>query len=283
MATTNETAADKSLVLIERRGGAAWLRLNRSQAANALSRALVAELQAALDRLATETRLATEARLATDAAGAPLTAVVLASADGRTFCAGADLKERLAMSMGETREFLDALGALVQAIADFPRPVIAALSGAAMGGGLEIALACDFRIAGDSASMGLSEVRLGILPGAGGTQRLARACGIAVAKDLILTGRRIGAVEALRLGVVSQVAPAAELEKAVEALCSELASAAPLALAAAKQAIDHGYDRPMAEALKIERACYEAVLATEDRNEGLRAFAEKRPPRFQAK
>ena len=268
---TSETAANKSLVLIEHRGRAAWLRLNRGEAANALSRTLVAELQAAI------------ARLAKDAETDQLTAVVLASADGRAFCAGADLKERLAMSLGETRDFLDALGALAQAIADFPRPVIAALSGAAMGGGLEIALACDFRIANETASMGLSEVRLGIIPGAGGTQRLARVCGIAVAKELILTGRRISAVEALRLGLVSQIVPGPELENAVEALCSELASAAPLALAAAKQAIDRGCDKPMIEALKIERACYESVLATEDRNEGLRAFAEKRPPRFQAK
>jgi methylglutaconyl-CoA hydratase len=268
---TSETAANKSLVLIEHRGRAAWLRLNRGEAANALSRTLVAELHTAI------------ARLAKDAEADQLTAVVLASADGRSFCAGADLKERLAMSLGETRDFLDALGALAQAIADFPRPVIAALSGAAMGGGLEIALACDFRIANETASMGLSEVRLGIIPGAGGTQRLARVCGIAVAKELILTGRRISAVEALRLGLVSQIVPGPELGKAVEALCSELASAAPLALAAAKQAIDRGCDKPMTEALKIERACYESVLATEDRNEGLRAFAEKRPPRFQAK
>jgi methylglutaconyl-CoA hydratase len=279
MATTSETGATKSLVLVEHHGGAAWLRLNRGEAANALSRALVAELHAAIDRLGA----GLSARLATNAAADPLTAVVLASADGRAFCAGADLKERLAMSTAETRDFLEALGALVQAIADFPRPVIAALSGAAMGGGLEIALACDCRIASENASMGLSEVRLGIIPGAGGTQRLARVCGVAVAKELILTGRRISAAEALRLGVVSQVVPAAELEKAVEALCCELASAAPLALAAAKGAIDRGYGLPMPEALKIERAFYESVLGTEDRNEGLRAFAEKRPPRFQGK
>jgi methylglutaconyl-CoA hydratase len=276
---TSETAADKSLVLVERRGSTAWLRLNRREAANALSRALVAELHAAIDRLGA--RLGSG--LGADAEVDQLTAVVLASVDGRSFCAGADLKERLAMNLDETRDFLDALGALVQAIADFPRPVIAALSGAAMGGGLEIALACDFRIAHESATMGLSEVRLGIIPGAGGTQRLARMCGIAVAKELILTGRRMTAAEALRLGVVSQVAPGAELEKAVEVLCSELASAAPLALAAAKRAIDRGYDKPIAEALKIERACYESVLATEDRDEGLRAFAEKRTPRFQGR
>jgi enoyl-CoA hydratase/carnithine racemase len=271
MTTTNEPTTSKSLVLIERRGGATWLRLNRGEAANALSRALVDELHTAIRRLAK------------DAEADHLTAVVLASADGRAFCAGADLKERLAMSMDETRDFLDALGALVQAIADFSRPVVAALSGATMGGGLEIALACDVRIASESASMGLSEVRLGIIPGAGGTQRLARVCGIAVAKELILTGRRIPAAEALRLALVSQIVPDAELGRTVESLCSELAAAAPLAVAAAKDAIDRGYDQPMPEALKIERACYESVLTTQDRNEGLRAFAEKRPPRFQGK
>jgi len=272
---TSEPAAHKSLVLVERRGRAAWLRLNRGETANALSRALVAELHAAINRLGTG--------LGADDERDQLTAVVLASADGRSFCAGADLKERLAMSLDETRDFLDALGALVQAIADFPRPVIAALSGAAMGGGLEIALGCDFRIASESASMGLSEVRLGIIPGAGGTQRLARLCGIAVAKELILTGRRISAAEALRLGLVAQVTPDGELDKSVEALCAELASAAPLALAAAKQAIDRGCDEPMTKALEIERACYESLLATHDRTEGLRAFAEKRPPHFRGK
>jgi methylglutaconyl-CoA hydratase len=256
------------LVLRERVGSVAWLTLNRPEARNALSRALVAALRAELAALAAQPEV---------------TALVLTGTGGKAFCAGADLKERLGMTLDETRAFLDDLGALVQAVEDFPAPVIAAIAGAALGGGLELALAADFRLADESASLGLSEVQLGIIPGAGGTQRLARLCGIAVAKELILTGRRIDAATAGRLGLVSRVVRAAELKPAVAALCAELGAGGPLALAQAKRAIDSGFGQPMPEALAIERRGYEAVLGSADRNEGLRAFAEKRPPRFRGK
>ena len=264
----NTNRSTLPLVLAERQGPSVWLMLNRPEAANALSRALVTALRA---------ELATLAELS------DLSAVVIAGAGDKAFCAGADLKERLGMTLDETRAFLDELGALVQAIEDFPRPVIAALSGAAFGGGLEIALACDLRLADESASMALSEVRLGIIPGAGGTQRLSRLCGIAVAKELILTGRRIDAATALKLGLVSQVVAKQDLRAAALSLCSELTAAGPLALAAAKRAVDAGFGKPIREALAVERACYERVLVSQDRNEGLRAFAEKRPPRYQGK
>jgi methylglutaconyl-CoA hydratase len=262
------TLTNQALVLVEREGRVAWLILNRPQAANALSSALVTALRSELAALA----------------GLPdLAAVVIAGTPGKAFCAGADLKERLTMTLDQTRAYLDDLGALASAIEAFPRPTIAALSGATLGGGLEIALACDLRVADESASIGLSEVRLGIIPGAGGTQRLSRLCGIGIAKELILTGRRIDAHTALRLGLVSQVVRGEALRAAVSALCSELSSAGPLALAQAKRAIDGGFGRSMPEALAIERECYEVVLSSEDRNEGLRAFAEKRPPHFQGK
>jgi enoyl-CoA hydratase/carnithine racemase len=260
--------APRYLVLVERAGPVAWVFLNRPEAANALSRAMVAALRA---------------ELATLAALPDVTAVVLAGAGGKSFCAGADLKERLGMTPDETRAFLDELGAVVQAIEDFPAPVIAAISGAALGGGMELALAADIRLADESASLGLSEVRLGIIPGAGGTQRLGRLCGIAVAKELILTGRKLDAAAALRLGLLSRVVPGPDLKSAVTALVAELCAGGPLALAQAKRAIDSGFGRPMQEALAAERACYEIVLASADRNEGLRAFAEKRPPRFKGK
>jgi enoyl-CoA hydratase/carnithine racemase len=253
------------LVVAERHGSTAWLVMQRPEAANALSRALVAQLRAQLAALE---------------ADPPLTAVVLAGIEGKAFCAGADLKERLAMTLDETRGFLDELGALVTTIADFPRPVIAAMSGAALGGGLEIALACDFRIADASARLGLAEVRLGIIPGAGGTQRLSRLCGMAAAKELILTGQRIDAERALTLGLVSRVVPVGELRTAVMALATDLSAAGPLALAQAKRAVTRGFDLPIEQALALERECYEVVLASEDRNEGLRAFSEKRPPKF---
>ncbi|HEY2731169.1 MAG TPA: enoyl-CoA hydratase-related protein [Polyangia bacterium] len=255
-------------VLSEVRDGVATITLNRPGAANALSRELVGGLGQALSR----------AR-----AHDGVRAVVLTGAGGKAFCAGADLKERRAMTLEETRSFLGALNAVVDAVAAFPRPVIAALNGAAFGGGLELALACDFRLAADTAELGLVETRLGIIPGAGGTQRLARVAGLAVAKELILTGRRIGAARARELGVVSEVVPAAALTAAAARLAAELAGAGPLAVAQAKRAIDGGFDLPMPEALAHERACYEIVLASADRDEGLSAFAEKRPPQFTGK
>jgi len=266
--TTTAKAPAAGPVHVERDGRVAWLVLNRPEAANSLSRALVAGLRAALDQ---------------SAADPEVSVVVLTGAGGKAFCAGADLKERRGMTLDETRAFLDELGALAQAIEDCPRPVIAAIGGAALGGGLELALAADFRLASVGATLGLAEVRLGIIPGAGGTQRLARLCGLAVAKELVLTGRRIDAPTALRLGLVSGVFPSGRLRAAVTKLAAELGAAGPLALAEAKRAIDHGSGLPLPQALAVERAGYEKVLASEDRNEGLRAFAEKRPPRFTGK
>jgi len=264
----NPSGLPAGLVVVEREGATAWLTLNRPQAKNALSRGLVSALRSELAALA----------------GQPeLTAVVIADANGKNFCAGADLKERLGMTLDQARCFLDDLAALLGAIEDFPRPVIAAVSGLALGGGLEIALACDIRVADDTACLGLPEVRLGIIPGAGGTQRLSRLCGVAAAKDIILCGRRVDAATALRLGLVSQVVPAAKLREAVACMCAELAAAGPLALWQAKRAIDRGFGKPLPEALAIERQHYEVVLASEDRNEGLAAFAEKRPPSFRGR
>jgi enoyl-CoA hydratase/carnithine racemase len=179
--------------------------------------------------------------------------------------------------------FLGEINMLMDALAAFPRPTIAAINGVAFGGGLELALACDIRIAAETAEMGLTETRLGIIPGAGGTQRLSRIAGVAVAKELILTGRRIGAARARELGIVSEVVPAADLSAAAARWAAEISGAAPLALGAAKRAIDEGLARPLAEALKIERERYEEVLTTEDRNEGLAAFAEKRPPVYKGR
>ena len=255
-------------VLVDVRDGVAYVTLNRPAAANALSRELVNAVGQAFARLAADDGVRV---------------VVLSGSGERAFCAGADLKERRAMSLDETRAFLRDLNAVVDAIAAGPRPVIAALNGAALGGGLELALACDVRLAADTAEMGLPEVRLGIIPGAGGTQRLARVVGVAAAKELALTGRRIGAARALALGLVSEVVPAEELSAAAARVAAEMTAAGPLAVRQAKRAIDEGLDRPLGEALGIERACYEVVLGSDDRNEGLAAFAEKRPPAFKGR
>ena len=255
-------------MLVDTRDGVAHVTLNRPGAANALSCELVGALGHAFARVrADET----------------VRAVIVTGAGGKAFCAGADLKERRAMTLEETRSFLRALNSVVDAVAAFPRPVIAAINGAAFGGGLELALACDFRLAADTAEIGLVETRLGIIPGAGGTQRLARVAGLAVAKELILTGRRVGAARARELGLVAEVVPAAELAGAAARLATELAGAGPLAVTQAKRALDGGFDLPLPEGLALERACYEVVLGSADRDEGLAAFAEKRPPQFTGK
>jgi len=265
------TDAATGLVLLERRASAAFVTLNRPDAANALSKGLVAELEGAFAQLAADVKRGSDVR-----------AVVVTGA-GKAFSAGADLKERRTMSLEETWGFLDELNRLMNAVAAFPRPVIAAINGAAFGGGLELALACDIRIAADTAEMGLTEVRLGVIPGAGGTARLARIASVAAAKEMILTGRRMRAQRAYALGLVSDVVPAAGLADAAAKLADEIAAAGPLATAAAKRAIDEGAALPLADALALEAACYEEVLASEDRNEGLAAFAEKRPPAFKGR
>ena len=258
-------------MLVERGGPVAFVTMNRPDAANALSKALVAALEGAFAELAGGLKR-----------GDDLRAVVL-TGTGKAFCAGADLKERLTMSPDQTWGFLDELNRLTNAIAAFPRPVIAAINGAAFGGGLELALACDIRIAADTAEIGLTEVRLGVIPGAGGTQRLARVASVAVAKELILTGMRVRAQRAYALGIVADVVPADNLGDIAAKLAGEIAMAGPLAVAAAKRAIDEGFALPLADGLAVEAACYEEVLASEDRNEGLAAFAEKRLPTFKGR
>jgi len=256
------------ILLCERRDGAAWVTLNRPAAMNALSRQLNVELIELAERLGGD---------------AEVRAVVLTGAGERAFCAGADLRERKGVSAAETAPYLAAISGAINAWARIPKPTLALMNGVAFGGGLELALACDLRIAADSCQMGLTEVRLGIMPGAGGTQRLPRLIGIAAAKELILLGRRIDASRALALGLVMQVVPRLELAAAAEVVLAELAGCAPVSLAKAKEAIERGMDAPLAEGLEIERDCYLVTLYTEDRNEGLAAFADKRPPRYQGR
>jgi enoyl-CoA hydratase/carnithine racemase len=236
---------------------------------NAISRALAAELEASVRRVSTP--------------GASARVVVLTGAGTKAFCAGADLKERTGMSPDDVRQFLESLRRTLRAIEQSDCVFIAALNGAALGGGTELALACDLRLAAPVAELALTEVKLGIIPGGGGTQRLPRLIGAGRAKDLILTGRRVGAAEALTLGLVTRVSAEGRLLADALELATTVAQNAPLAVAAAKHAIDEGADLALPEALALEHAQYERVLASEDRLEGLRAFAEKRPPRFRGK
>jgi enoyl-CoA hydratase/carnithine racemase len=218
--------------------------------------------------------------LARAAADRSLRVVVLRGAGARAFCAGADLKERAGMSDAEVAAFHAALRALLDGLAALPQPVVAALNGAALGGGLELALACDLRIAAEGIEVGLPEVGLGIIPGGGGTQRLPRLVGVARAKELILTGRRVPAAEALALGLVTAVVPPGRLDEEALALAARVARNAPVSLRQAKRAIDGGLHLPLAEGLALEHRLYQDCLPTEDRREALRAFAEKRPPVF---
>ena len=269
--TTIDPPAATGPVLIERRGTTAILTLNRPAAMNALS----VELVAALDQGLRDLRGA--------GTGGGIRALIITGAGSKAFCAGADLKERRAMSLGDTRRVLNALNNGVDAVAAFPVPVIAAVNGVAFGGGFELALASDIRLCADSTQLGLVEVRLGIIPGAGGTQRLSRIAGVGVAKELILTGRRIDAARALTLGIVSSVHPADDVLGAAEAVAAEVAAGGPLAVAQAKRAIDDGLSLSLGNGLAVERSCYEVVLTSEDREEGLAAFVEKRPPVFKGK
>jgi enoyl-CoA hydratase/carnithine racemase len=249
----------------ERRGAIELWTIDGEPRRNSISVAMLGELNALL------------ARAAADRA---LRCVVVTGAGDKAFCAGADLKERARMSDAEVHGFHEGLRRALRAIEEAPQVFLAALNGAALGGGLELALACDLRIASDAAQLGLPEVSLGIIPGGGGTQRLARLVGVARAKDLVLTARRIGAAEALALGVVGRIAPAQRLHAEALAYAEEVARNAPVSLRQAKRAIDGGHHLPMDEALALENRLYQDCLGTKDRLEALRAFAEKRPPVF---
>lgn len=187
------------------------------------------------------------------------------------------------MSPGEAEAFVKRLRAAFTALEGLPMPVIAAIEGAALGGGLELALACDLRVAGAKARLGLPETSLAILPGAGGTQRLPRLIGRARAKELIFTARRFGAEEGLALGVVDRAVGSGSALDAALALARQILPNGPVALRAAKAAIDGGMDRDRAGGLEVEEACYARVLPTEDRLEGLAAFREKRRPLYRGR
>jgi enoyl-CoA hydratase/carnithine racemase len=206
--------------------------------------------------------------------------VVLTGQGDRAFCAGADLKERARMTPEEVHGFHAAVREGFTGIERAPQTFVAAINGFALGGGLELALACDLRVLAEGAEVGLPEVSLGIIPGAGGTVRLPRVVGLARAKDLILTGRRVGAAEALAMGLVSRVVPPALLREEAVALAEQVARNAPISLRQAKRAVDEGVELPLDEALALENRLYQACLASKDRVEALRAFAEKRPPVF---
>jgi enoyl-CoA hydratase/carnithine racemase len=247
--------------------GVCTLTLNRPDSRNALDGALVS----ALERTFLELR------------HDPAVRVVILTAVGDVFCAGADLKERASMSEREVADRIDHYARAFGAIESLPKPVICAISGHAFGGGLELALAADLRLMREDSQIGLTELKLGIIPGAGGTQRLPRLIGAARAKELIFTAARIDAARAVALGIASSAHPADALLDAAHALAGQMLGCAPVALAQAKLAIDAGMQADLATGLKIEARCYAVTIPTEDRQEGLAAFREKRTPQFKGR
>ena len=253
------------LVSLARDGDVVWLTIERPEVMNCLSFPTLKRLRGLCEELREDLSIR---------------AILITGAGEKAFCAGADLKERRTMPAERVPLFVRNIRAVMDDVESLPQPTIGVINGVAFGGGTELLLACDLRVAAPHAELGLTEVSLAIIPGAGGTQRLPRLVGRARAKDLILTGRRIDAAEAERIGLVQRIAPAGRLRETALELARAIAANGPVAVRAAKAAIDQGCEAPLPQGLEIEARCYERVLSTEDRLEALAAFAEKRKPRY---
>jgi enoyl-CoA hydratase len=248
---------------VERRPPLAVVTLDRPKALNALNAATLAELESAFEELAADTAVRV---------------VLLTGTGGRAFAAGADIRELEALAAEEARAFALRGQGVLRRIETLGKPVIACVQGFALGGGCELAMACTLRLAADDARFGQPEVKLGIIAGYGGTQRLPRLVGRGGALKLLLTGATIDAQEALRIGLADEVVPTGELMTRAEALAAEIAANAPLAVAETLRAVDEGLCLPLDLALLREAARFGALCATADRTEGARAFLEKRVP-----
>jgi enoyl-CoA hydratase/carnithine racemase len=253
----------ESRVVVEHTGAIALVTLNRPGVLNALDTHLLAELGATFRSLDSR--------------------VVVLTGAGRAFCAGADLEERHGMNEAAWRDHHRVLERAFEAVREQPAPTIAAVEGYALAGGLELALSCDLLVAAADAQLGLPEVTRGIIPGGGGTQLLPRLVGTSRAKELIFTGRRIDAPTAERYGLVTRVVEAGRAREQALELAHEIARNAPLAVRAAKRAIDGGARAPLESGLRIELDAYWTCIATSDREEGIRAFSEGREPRFEGR
>jgi enoyl-CoA hydratase/carnithine racemase len=261
-----QTASTFQTLILEPHPGVLVIRLNRLAALNALNDRLMDELQVALDQAEADPEVR---------------AIVLAGSD-KAFAAGADIKEMAdktaAQAMAEnfiTRNW--------ERAADCRKPLVAAVAGYALGGGCELAMMCDIVIAADNARFGQPEITIGVIPGAGGSQRLTRSVGKAKAMDMVLTGRTIDAVEAERCGLVSRVVPLASLMDEALAVADKLATLPPLALMAAKALVQAAFETPLAQGIKQERQAFHAMFALEDQKEGMAAFLEKRKPAFKGR
>ncbi|MBG0793545.1 enoyl-CoA hydratase [Methylocystis sp. H62] len=249
-------------IAVETQGRVGLIRLNRPEALNALNAQLIAELDDALAAFESNEGVG---------------CVVLTGSE-KAFAAGADIKEM--RDKGFVDAFLDDFIGRWDVVARARKPIIAAVSGFALGGGCEIAMMCDFILAADTAVFGQPEIKLGVIPGAGGTQRLTRAVGKAKAMDLILTGRMMGAEEAERAGLVARIVPAADLLAEATKTAATIASMSLPAVLMAKEAVNRAFESTLAEGIRYERGLFYSLFATGDQKEGMSAFVEKRKPAF---
>jgi len=255
-------------IRFETKNQIAYVTIDRPKVLNALNMATMQELKQAFAAIKDDH----EVRV-----------VILTGAGEKSFVAGADIGELSQHSPVSAKEYTHQGQAILDAIENLGKPVIACVNGFALGGGCELAMACTMRIASENAKLGQPEVKLGLIPGYGGTQRLPRLVGKGIAMQLVLTGEMIGAQEAHRIGLVNEVVPASELIARAEAIAAKIAANAPLAIQYAMEAVNHGLDLPLADGLFLEATLFGVCCATEDKNEGTKAFLEKRPAQFKGK
>ena len=254
---------EENILLKEEKDGVILLTLNRPGVMNSLSFELLRALQQEVEAI----RFMPDVRV-----------VIITGAGEKAFCSGADLKERVTMSPAQVKEYILTIRNLFTAIEYLNKPVIAAVNGIALGGGTELALASDIRIVSKTALMGLTETRLAIIPGAGGTQRLPRLVGKGKAKELIFTGRRVGADEAMAIGLANQICEPDQLLTEAGKMAAMICETGPIAIEQAKYAINYGLETDLSTGLAIESNAYWVCIPTQDRLEGLAAFREKRKP-----
>lgn len=259
---------DSKILLVEEQNGVATLTLNRPEVMNAINFDLLYGLRDQIEALKSKPEIRV---------------IIITGSGGKAFCGGADLKERSTMDELQVKEFIFTIRNLFTSIEFLNKPVIAAINGFALGGGTELALSCDIRIAAINASMGLTETRFAIIPGAGGTQRLPRLIGRGKAKELIFTGRRVGAQEALEMGLVNKICANDVLLDECNKMAAMICETGPIAIEQAKYAINHGLETDLHTGLGIESNAYWVTIPTEDRLEGLAAFQEKRKPIYKGK
>lgn len=250
--------------IFEIHAGIAWLRFDRPKQLNALNPLVFEDIAAAVEQVESDHE----------------TKALVIAGNAHAFAAGADIKHMASGDIPLSTELTDVSNLAQQRLAELSKPSIAAIAGYALGGGCEVALCCDFRIAAENAVFGLPEIKLGIIPGGGGTQRLPRLIGLGAAVKMIMTGETICAQEALTAGLVHAVVPLDRLEKEAEALAVQLGQRPAIALRAAKTAIYGGLNMALTDGLRLEQSLFCMLFGTEDQKEGMAAFIEKRPPHF---